>query len=50
MSLTKRAIVLLGWLLLLFGAGCGASPANTVGDLLALAKDKPTFVFFYTDG
>lgn len=35
---------------LILASGCGGQSPIPLAELLPLAKDQPTFVFFYTDG
>lgn len=35
---------------LLTACGSDSESTQSLSDLLPLAKDKPTFIFFYTDG
>lgn len=46
---TTTFISFVGTLLLLLTA-CGRSPSTSLeGEILPLAGDKPTFIFFFTD-
>jgi len=46
MNIFHRLLILSGLLLVLVGCGSGTTPTID----LPLAPDKPTFLFFYTDG